>query len=360
MRSLFLPFVALCPAVASATPFVLDLQATGEPTHSYSADAFLNFTNISDSWRLTVPRPTAGTSSMDITFTLPAAYRLQPATIPTTWSLSCAWGSRTTAAGSQSVTLPADSYSTSPLPLAGSSRFAATGPNTGFNPDTASLRARGDVEPDTYVVQVRMRADAEDIRPLPVDAGAGDCTFEVRAVASGTVAPDTQLLVADDVPAALVRTFLADRAEDAWLDRFGLRPLPDADAVTDRLAGLTDALDAAGCETDPLLLGVGGAYGPEGVTGADALGDIPDATLDRVTRTFSGTLGDGTTYGAPGTSTYNRQGQFYAATDDGGFVAGRFARVRGTRGVVHGLVGRCDGPVSVTEALATWYRGPLP
>jgi hypothetical protein len=166
-------------------------------------------------------------------------------------------------------------------------------------------------------------------------------------------------VVAGD-PVELLATDLAADVATSWDARFAPATTPDAARIEGRLRPLLDALVAGGCRTDLTVdNAVAGTFANGVVEGVDDDGPVA-GVFTRAPKTFSATLGDGTLVGGPRPSAYNRQGQIVAETDDGGFFAGRFERVRGTRGVVYGVSGTCDGPVGALSALDGWYRAPLP
>lgn len=157
---------------------------------------------------------------------------------------------------------------------------------------------------------------------------------------------------------------LAEMIVDANTAYVGSSPIDEAgprrlrpSVLRAQLASLVDTLEGSGCTPNALEGYAAGAYG----TGADGIVGRTDqdaavlATLDRVNRTFGGAIGD-LVMGDP-FATYAK-GHLVASRSDGGWVAGRFARVSGTRGVFLLLQGRCvDGVPG--DALSDWSPADL-
>lgn len=135
-----------------------------------------------------------------------------------------------------------------------------------------------------------------------------------------------------------------------------------------RTRALYDAFESirteTGCEIDvgSLTGTIGGRYGHSTFDGA--WGDLPPGTeagtiagtVDRASRTFTGTYVGGTEAGAVGSglSTYNSDGQLVGSRADG-FLLGRWIRTSGSSGVYATLYGDCG-----TDAIDDWYDGDLP
>lgn len=367
LRSVALLLLAsLLSSTALATPYVLDLQLTGPPEHQYFSaviPGILDDASNVESWEVPVAGPPLGTTSLDVSITLPEAYEfITPA--GAFYEVRCSWGSRTTVAGQQLVQLvPAGALTFSPDPLTVTDgRFFSSGPSATFGPDTVFWTVRGPAPDGDRIENVQIDLDSAFMAPTAIQAGTGDCTVSIQNSGTSSL-PEQRLL--RRAPSGPVQTaeLLALEAEDAYLTRFGGSPvLPSAGAVEALLAPLRDQLTSSGCLVVDEVAGTSGTYGPDGLTLEDGLGGIGDATLDQASRTFGGTFNDGVPFGATGqVSGYNRWRQFYAETGEaGGFVAGRFHRTKGKRGVHYGLRGTCEPGVNPADALDPWYNGPLP
>jgi hypothetical protein len=129
-------------------------------------------------------------------------------------------------------------------------------------------------------------------------------------------------------------------------------------SVVDTVQRLVDTLDVEDCLLTAALPGsLGGAYDSSAGTfdGAADLG-VVTGTLEPGRR-FAGTLGGRST--GVLFARYNRNRQFVADRDDGGFFAGEWIRVQGRRGVFIGVHGTCDGSARAPEAFERIYRGDL-
>jgi PKD repeat protein len=189
------------------------------------------------------------------------------------------------------------------------------------------------------------------------DGGTGIATASVVVGAVDTVQP------------ALDAMFVY--ANTAYTDLFGgpdvigpgLRWEPAV--IEQRMRPILEALENGGCRTDGSVQSyMAGAYSTPLLTGFHDAGDTPisGGMIGTSPKVLGATLdGTGLSFGEPGSfSVYNRQAQSFAVRSDGGFAAGRFFRVLGTRGVWLGWHGTCDGPVDAATALDGWYRGGLP
>lgn len=342
------------PTGALATPFVLDVQFDGAPLHSSSVFGPSRFTT--ERWRVDVDGPPLGTSSMDLRLSLPATYR--PAA-GLTFDFGCSWGGRSSSSGSQRIdllTAPGTVLENDGLPEPSDARLQISGPT--FNPDAVNMTASGTTTTDTFISSMRMLADETAMTPTTYHAGSGGCEVSVHRF-SDVSTEDFLLVERAPVPLEEAAEALSADAQSAYDARFASRPAPSAAQVDARLASARDALVAGGCLVDDDVQGIAGAYGPDGATGMDGNGPLLDALLSRGARTFSGTLSNGTTFGDADFSSFNNQGQVIAERSDGGFVVGRFVRVKGTRGVWHALTGTCEGPSNASEALADWYKGSV-
>ena len=88
-------------------------------------------------------------------------------------------------------------------------------------------------------------------------------------------------------------------------------------------------------------------------------GDVA-GVVDRDARTFDGAW-SGSGSGAVGDvfAQYNTAGQAAGNRGDDGFIAGRWIRQAGNRGVFVALHGDCDGPVGAAEGFDPWFDGDL-
>lgn len=148
-------------------------------------------------------------------------------------------------------------------------------------------------------------------------------------------------------------------AQSSYDTMWGVLPAVLTDEVAEqKLQSAVDDLSAMGCIVTETTDGfVSGAYGGGMLMGADQGGALSAGAM--AGRNFSATMSNATTFGGVDFSSYNRQGQFYADRADGGFVAGRWKRVRGTRGYFYGLSGACEVGVDPAAALDGWFVGGL-
>lgn len=177
---------------------------------------------------------------------------------------------------------------------------------------------------------------------------AGEGCGAAEAATVGEVMPD--------LVTRMNAAYAGSSPVDAGSSKLRLQP----DTIQEELEALSEAL-ATTCTLDASVqTSAAGAYTRTGVTGADDTGAVV-GTKDNPTRSFGGSspeLGDfGTDAGAFATFTSGRR--LLAKTDTGGFLAGRWVRVRGTRGVFVGLGGTCDAGGDVPSALADWFDGDL-
>lgn len=162
-----------------------------------------------------------------------------------------------------------------------------------------------------------------------------------------------------DVAAA--STDLADVANLTFVDTFGTvgPKLPTAATVQALLEPAVDALVEGGCLLESHVeTSLSGAYGPGFFAGEDDDGALSNGLVDPKARVLGGELSSGTAFGAPDLySVLNVQGQLYAEREDGGFVVGRWKRVRGTRGTFYAVSGTCPGDGNARDALRSWFPG---
>lgn len=128
------------------------------------------------------------------------------------------------------------------------------------------------------------------------------------------------------------------------------------------LRELMNTLADQGCTVQPVVQEyVSGSYNLGNSTflahSSDGPGPLP-GTFDTPTHTFVGDLGPnlfGDTF-----SLYREyDGRFVSNREDGGFVAGRWLRVSGKKGVGVGLHGVCDGSTAAPDALQGWFGSDL-
>jgi hypothetical protein len=366
IRSLLLSSVLFAMSMpAHATPFVLDLEADGPPVHGYFpglADFFVD-AEASDRWTWSdVARPPAGTSSFDVRIALPESYEVAPhiGSASSSYIVLCGWGDRTESAGAQFVEIT-DFTAFTPEERDDDAVLVITGPNTGFNPNSVSLRVDGSMVPGSRFLTVHFDVPSTAFTPTPVLAGTGDC--QVRFKRSGADIPD-QTVVRPLTTLGNTSAGLATDAIDAYLAGF-VSPTPALDAaeVETNLEPLMDALVDGGCLTEALIGNpVAGAYGGTVILGKDSEGDLQNGERKKGTPAFGLDLGDGTEVGenAGLFSRHTLGRKIYAESADGGFFAGRWKRIKGKRGVFYGIQGTCDGPQDPSTALAAWFDGPLP
>lgn len=156
--------------------------------------------------------------------------------------------------------------------------------------------------------------------------------------------------------------------------RFGPTPLildpaaPDARrrpaVIEAHLQEILDDLAVGGCIATALPTGhFSGQYGPgRNQTGEDHEGPLAGLTIDRSSKTLGGTLADTVGFGtASGDfASYGGVRKLYADRADGGFVAGKWVRYRGRRGVFVGVTGTCASGTDPSDILDDWFGGGLP
>lgn len=336
---------------ALATPYTLELQATGAPNHSLRQRGT---TVITDSWSITgVVAPPRGTTSWDVEITLPGPYRTVAAPEDIDLSVRCGWGTLNVSGGRQQVDGVADWH---PDPLvADTAEFQSSGSGG----DRNALIALFPAVPAGSVLASMTSSGTLD-SPVVVTSPTGQCDIEFRL--SGDLLVEDQVLL-EPAPMGLsdITRIITDAAQDSSEERFppSIATPPDAIDVEASLTNLMDALTDGGCLVDPLVPdGVGGAYGGNTITGSSRLGTVSSGALDRSERSFTVTLANGLTYGGDGFfGSYNPEGQVVALASDGSFLAGRWTRLRGIRGAYHTLVGTCDGASDATTVLDNWFVG---
>ncbi|MCB9669034.1 MAG: hypothetical protein H6734_06130 [Alphaproteobacteria bacterium] len=231
------------------------------------------------------------------------------------------------------------------------------------------LRAAGTLGGGETMESAHFQFGFDEIAPIPpalaytmpVSAGTGTCGVELALRIDTGSFPNQDLFV-EPVYLTDVAARLADDASAAYSTRFGAASTPDAAAVEDDLQPLVGALLVGGCTvTDSVRNGISGAYDKTELTGTDDDGAV-SGTQHLGTRTFGATLGRGTLVGSEGSlfSAQTSGRKLFAETDDGGFFAGRWKRVKGARGVFYGVSGVCHGASDAPTALAGWFDGPLP
>ncbi|MCA9570062.1 MAG: hypothetical protein KC656_19590 [Myxococcales bacterium] len=166
----------------------------------------------------------------------------------------------------------------------------------------------------------------------------------------GDAVCDTVMARVDDANLAFGSDVLVDGASNARLDPAN---------VLSEVQGLLGALVAGGCLVGPDVQGsVGGAYSASTGTFAGGSETGPDVSgVLTPFRAFEGSVG-GSELGVF-FARYTGSGRFVADRDDGGFHAGPWIRVQGSRGVFIGVQGTCDGSGRASEALDAWFGGGL-
>ncbi|MCB9672985.1 MAG: hypothetical protein H6734_26180 [Alphaproteobacteria bacterium] len=344
-------------SAALANPFVLSPGLPDEPSHSYLS--FMDTTASESFVRSGIAGPPAGTTSVDIEIALNSSFGVlsPPPGASLTWRAKCDWGS-STVNPAQVVPESGMTLTFDPEDLDVNSTFTKV-VVTAAGGDFFAVRAFGTLAGGEQLRSVRLQAP---ISASPSDAGTGFCIFEVVASGSGEDAFADQPLLLPIDPVSEFASDLRSIAEEAYADRFGGRDTPDDDTIAAELQPLVDALADGGCTQFPVVQKIlAGAYDKTVLTGEDDDGDL-SGTQDLGTRTFGATLGDGTLAGSAASlfSAQTSGRKLFAETEGGGFVAGRWKRVKGTRGVFYGVSGVCDGANDAPTALAGWFDGPLP
>ncbi|MCB9691380.1 MAG: hypothetical protein H6736_06140 [Alphaproteobacteria bacterium] len=169
---------------------------------------------------------------------------------------------------------------------------------------------------------------------------------------------------------ARVDTMIAD-AQARYDARFGASPaLLDEtydvrrrpSTVVTALQEVLDDLQAGGCIATATASGhAGGIYYGKSAEGDDHGGAMLAASLNVANGVMGGQLSDGVRFGteASALGVHNRAGQIYADREDGGFLAGKWVRIAGRRGVFLTVTGTCEAPVDPATILDGWFEGGL-
>lgn len=190
---------------------------------------------------------------------------------------------------------------------------------------------------------------------IPCNTGAIQafvCDIDVPMVASLTDRMDDMVEDANAIYGAAFGT--VDPVNEGAHAR--LRP----SVLETRLQAVVDELTNAGCTVDDTNMGhAAGIYAPGLVDGEDDAGnELTSASFTPGTKSF-GWNQTGVTAGDAGgfDASYNRQGRMLAQrAETDGFVAGRWVRVSGLRGVFLTLTGTCDENVDPHALLGDgWF-----
>ncbi|MCA9568420.1 MAG: hypothetical protein KC656_11280 [Myxococcales bacterium] len=169
---------------------------------------------------------------------------------------------------------------------------------------------------------------------------------------------------------ARVDTMIAD-AQARYDARFGASPaLLDEtydvrrrpSTVVTALQEVLDDLQSGGCIATATASGhAGGIYYGKSAEGDDHGGAMLAASLNVANGVMGGQLSDGVRFGteASALGVHNRAGQIYADREDGGFLAGKWVRIAGRRGVFLTVTGTCEAPVDPAAILDGWFEGGL-